>query len=227
MEGPKTEDIFLEALGNKASPPDLTLQPLPISTTSLNFDGEASSPALGTALLSRQRSQNRGGTAKKHHARRSSRSVSFDPATPIYDDQHPYPLAGPSRRDPFPHLNSSTSSLGRRNSSPRLQITPVEEQRYPMTESLKTRLSASQHGSEDVQRHVAEGSQRTLEPMTLDESPPVNSEGESTTDYVTGLRLILLMAGLMLAMFIFAIDRTIISPVGVEKNESGLNHQNH
>lgn len=80
-----------------------------------------------------------------------------------------------------------------------------------MTESLKTRLSASQHGSEDVQRQVAENTRCTLEPMTIDENLPVNGEGESTTDYVTGLRLILLMTGLMSAMLLFAIDRTIIS----------------
>ncbi|KAK1781260.1 major facilitator superfamily domain-containing protein [Copromyces sp. CBS 386.78] len=210
MEGPKTEDVFLEALGNKASPSDLTLQPLPIST-SLNFDGESSSPALGTTLLSRQRSQNRvGGTAKKPHARRPSRSVSFDPMT-SYDDESPYRLAGPSR-DPFPRLNSSTSSLGRRNSSPRLQVTPIEEQRHPMTEIIKARLSASQHGSEDAQRAMtSDNTRRTLQPMTLDENPPVNDEEPPTVEYLTGLRLGLLIGGLMLGMLLFSIDRTIIS----------------
>ncbi|KAA8629659.1 hypothetical protein SMACR_05798 [Sordaria macrospora] len=208
MEGPKTEDVFLEALGNKASPSNLTLQPLPIST-SLNFDGESSSPALGTTLLSR--SQNRlGGPAKKPHARRPSRSVSFDPMT-SYDDENPYRLAGPSR-DPFPRLNSSTSSLGRRNSSPRLQVTPIEEQRYPMTEIIKARLSASQHGSEDAQRAMtSDNVRRTLEPMTIDENPPVNDEEPSTVEYLTGLRLGLLIGGLMLGMLLFSIDRTIIS----------------
>lgn len=221
MEGPKTEDVFLEALGNKASPSELTHQPLPLST-SLTFDGEASSPALGTTILSRQRSQNRGGTARKHHARRPSRSVSFDPMTPTYDDENPYFRAGPSR-DPFPPLNSSTSSLGRRNSSPRLQVTPVGDQRYPMTESIKARLSASQHGSEDVQRQVADSTRRTFEPMTLDENPPVNGEREPTIEYVTGLRLVLLMAGLMLGMLLLSIDRTIISTVGDPELTSEMN----
>ncbi|KAK3488911.1 major facilitator superfamily-domain-containing protein [Neurospora hispaniola] len=117
--------------------------------------------------------------------------------TPTCDDEDPYPLAG-SSRDQFLRLHSSTSSLGRRNSSLKPQVTPVGEQRYPMTESIKARPSASQHGSEDVQRQAADSTRRTFEPMTLDENPPVNGEMEPTIDYVTGLRLVLLMAGLML-----------------------------
>ncbi|EGZ77947.1 MFS general substrate transporter [Neurospora tetrasperma FGSC 2509] len=186
MEGPKTHDVSLEALENKTSPSELTLYPLPLST-SFTFDGEASNPALGTTLLTGQKGQNRGGTAKKHHSRRPSRSMFFDPMTPTSDDEDPYSLGG-SSRDQFLRLNSSTSSPGRRNSSLRPQVTPVGEQRYPMTESIKARPSASQHGDEDVQRQAADITRRTFEPMTLDENPPVNGEREPTIDYVTGLR---------------------------------------
>lgn len=221
MEGPKTHDISLEALENKTSPSELTLYPLSL-LTSFTFDGEASNPALGTTLLTGQKGQNRGGTAKKHHSRRPSRSMFFDPMTPNSDDEDPYSLGG-SSRDQFLRLNSSTSSPGRLNSSLRPQATPVEEQRYPMTENIKARPSASQHGDEDVQRQAADITRRTFEPMTLNENPPVNGEREPTIDYVTGLRLVLLMAGLMLGMLLLSIDRTIISTVGDPELTSEVN----
>lgn len=87
-----------------------------------------------------------------------------------------------------------------------------------MTENMKARLSASQHGSEDVQRTMTlDNTRRPLEPMTLDENPRVDGEGPPTTEYITGFRLALLIAGLMLGMLHFSIDRTIISPVGYWK----------
>lgn len=91
-----------------------------------------------------------------------------------------------------------------------------------MTEIIKARLSASQHGSEDAQRAMtSDNVRRTLEPMTIDENPPVNDEEPSTVEYLTGLRLGLLIGGLMLGMLLFSIDRTIISTVGDQKLRMG------